>query len=131
MWGVIFLPIPERELRVTARKRSTVWLRVVAALVALLLGAGFLLLSSVTGTSTVNLGRGLFGSLTWLALASSVSRDSQRAMAGTFLLLLLVSALGPLLGLLFRGASGFHPALIFSSPVYVFWAANGWGLTGF
>jgi len=42
-----FLPIVERELRVAARKRSTFWLRVVAALVAVLFGGGFLVIGLV------------------------------------------------------------------------------------
>src|SRR6476619_604987 len=70
--AVIFLPIVERELRVTARKRSTSWLRVLAALIALVLGGAFLVMSSVTGTSPVNFGRALFSSLTWLSLATAL-----------------------------------------------------------
>jgi hypothetical protein len=225
MWGVVFLPIVDRELRVTARKPSTAWIRVAAALVAFLLGAGFLVFTQATGTSMVNLGHNLFGSLTWLALsgtlaaglfltadalseekregtlgflfltdlggfdvvsgkllatslragysllaifpilaltlimggvtggqfwrcalalvnalfcsltagllASSVSRDSLRAMAGTFLVLLLVCALGPTLDAFLRGPTGFQPRLSLSSPVYLFWAANAWGHAGF
>ena len=38
-----FLPIVERELRVAARKRSTFWVRVAAATVALIIGGGFLI----------------------------------------------------------------------------------------
>ena len=69
---MIFLPIVERELRVTARKRSTSWLRVLAALIALLLGAAFLAMNAATGTNTLNFGRALFSSLTWLALATTL-----------------------------------------------------------
>jgi hypothetical protein len=72
-----FLPIVERELRVAARKRSTFWLRIVAALVALVIGSGFLLLNllltRVGGAGTVNLGAGLFAALTWLNLAAALS----------------------------------------------------------
>jgi ABC-type transport system involved in multi-copper enzyme maturation permease subunit len=222
---VIFLPIAERELRVTARKRSTSWLRVLAALVALVIGAAFLAMNAATGTSRVNFGRGLFGSLTWLALAttlgaglfltsdalseekregtlgflfltdlagfdvvagkllatslrggysllaifpilgvtllmggvtggqfwrctlallnalfcslaagllvSSVSRDSQRAMAGTFLLLLLLCAAGPILDASLGKSSTSVPQLSWTSPVYVFQTASAWGRTGF
>jgi hypothetical protein len=225
MWRVVFLPIVDRELRITARKRSTAWIRVAAALVAFLLGAGFLVFTQATGTSMVNLGRNLFGSLTWLALsgtlaaglfltadslseekregtlgflfltdlggfdvvsgkllatslragysllaifpilaltlimggvtggqfwrcalalvnalfcsltagllASSVSRDSLRAMAGTLLVLLLVCALGPLLDAFLRGPTGFQSRLSLSSPIYVFSTANAWGHSGF
>src|SRR5579859_2775545 len=62
-----FLPVAERELRVAARKRSTIWLRVLAALLALLIGSGFLAISTATGISTAQ-----FGALTWLALATTL-----------------------------------------------------------
>jgi hypothetical protein len=67
------LPIVGRELRVAARKRSTFWLRVVAALVALLIGGGFMAVSAVGGSGTAGLGGTLFSVLTWLALAASLS----------------------------------------------------------
>jgi len=70
-----FLPIAGRELRVASRKRSTFWMRVVAALVALVIGSGFLILSFI-GTSvfgTASLGKGLFATLTWLSLAAALS----------------------------------------------------------
>jgi ABC-type transport system involved in cytochrome c biogenesis permease component len=70
---MIFLPIVERELRVAARKRSTVWFRVLAALVALMIGAGFLMMSLAVGVSTSRFGGGLFGTLTWLALAAALA----------------------------------------------------------
>src|SRR5439155_17755356 len=74
MSGVSFLPVVERELRVAARKRSTFWLRIVAALVALVFGSGFLLLTKVgLGFGTVSLGRGLFAVLTWLCLAAALA----------------------------------------------------------
>jgi hypothetical protein len=192
----------------------------------LVLGAGFLVLTEATGTRAFNLGRGLFGSLTWLALTgtlasglfltadalseekregtlgflfltdlggfdvvsgkllatslragysllaifpilaltlimggvtggqfwrcavalinalfcslaagllvSSVSRDSQRAVAGTFVVLLLLCALGPLLDPVFRRTFGFTLRLSLSSPVYVFLAGSGpWSHVGF
>jgi hypothetical protein len=67
-----FLPVVERELRVSARKRSTFWLRVTAALVALVIGIGFMILSSVLGGGTAGLGKALFNTLTWLALAATL-----------------------------------------------------------
>ena len=69
-----FLPIVERELRVAARKRSTFWVRIVAALVALLIGMGFLVLSYMWsfGFTAVSLGKGLFATLTWLSLAAAL-----------------------------------------------------------
>ena len=69
-----FLPIVDRELRVAARKRSTFWMRIIAALVALVIGSGFLILATVGwGFGTVNLGKGLFATLTWLGLAAALS----------------------------------------------------------
>jgi hypothetical protein len=67
-----FLPIVERELRVAARKRSTFWVRIVAALVALVIGSGFLVLAVWSplgfGFGAGSLGKGLFAALTWLSL---------------------------------------------------------------
>src|SRR5581483_1977851 len=220
-----FRPILERELRVAARKRSTAWLRVVAALIALVIGSGFLTMSTVMGLGMVQFGRGLFGTLTWLALAtalgaglfftadclsgekrdgtlgflfltdlrgvdvaggkllatslrasyaliaifpilavtllmggvtggqiwrsslailnalfcslaigllvSAVSRDSQRALAGTFVLLLLVCALGPVVDPILMRVASLRPKLSYSSPAYAFWAATAWGSSGF
>jgi ABC-type transport system involved in multi-copper enzyme maturation permease subunit len=60
-----FLPIVERELRVVARKRSTFWLRVVAAAVALFIGACGLFLARAGGVGPFGPGRFLFGALTW------------------------------------------------------------------
>ena len=74
-----FLPIVARELGVAARKRSTFWLRVVAALVGLIIGSAFLILASVRafggsgGFGTASLGSGLFSVLTWLAVATALS----------------------------------------------------------
>src|SRR6185436_14351277 len=70
-----FLPIVGRELRVASRKRSTFWVRVVAALVALLIGSGFLILTHIGpfGIGPAALGKGLFGTLTWLSLAATLS----------------------------------------------------------
>jgi hypothetical protein len=68
-----FLPIVERELRVAARKGSTVWFRVLAALIALVIAAGFLTLSLAFGVGNARFGPGLFGTLTWLALAATLA----------------------------------------------------------
>jgi hypothetical protein len=226
---VIFLPIAGRELLVASRKRSTFWVRIAAALVAALIGSGFLVLTTVWsfgfGTSTV--GKGLFALLTWLNLAvalsaglfftsdclseekrdgtlgilfltdlrgydvvlgkllatslrgfyallavvpilaitllmggvtalqflktslalvnalflslaaglfvSAISRDSQKAMAVTLLLLVFLAA-GGLAGdalLAVVEQHGFQPALSLSSPVYLFATAGAWGRTPF
>src|SRR6266446_1663545 len=74
-----FLPIVDRELRVAARKRNTFWLRVVAALIALVIGGGFMVLSLLPfGGMTPFGGRGkmggpLFAVLTWTCLAAAMS----------------------------------------------------------
>jgi len=220
-----FQPIVARELRVAARKRSTFWLRVVAALVAMVIASGFLLLSLVSpvgGPSTTSLGKALFTLLTWLSLGvalcaglfftsdclseekregtlgflfltdlrgydvvlgkllatslrgafallavfpilamtmlmggvagpefwktvlallnalvfslagglfvSSVSRDSQRAMAATLCLLLFVMAGGPIVDVCVAGANrnAFRPFMTLASPAYVFVTAGRW-----
>ncbi len=72
---MVFLPIVERELRLAGRKRSTFWVRVAAALVALVIGIGFLISSEVSGfaAGTASHGKGLFAVLTWLSLAVALS----------------------------------------------------------
>ncbi len=73
-----FLPIVDRELRVAARKRNTFWLRVVAALIALIIGGGFMMLSLLPfGGAGPFGGRGqmggpLFAVLTWLSLGTAL-----------------------------------------------------------
>src|SRR5260221_347338 len=71
-----FLPIAERELRVASRKRSTFWLRVIAALVALVIGCGFLAISmgaASVGLGPTAMGKALFSVLTWLSFAAGTS----------------------------------------------------------
>src|SRR5512137_2233113 len=67
------LPIVNRELRVAARKRSTFWLRVAAALTALLIGSGCMILSRLQGSQTSQMGIVLFHVLTWLCLGAGLS----------------------------------------------------------
>lgn len=111
------LPIADRELRVAARKRSTFWLRLVAALVALTLGSGFLVLSLLFGKGVVQLGGGLFSTLTWLSLAVALGAGlfftsdslSEEKREGTLGLLFLTDlrgydvVLGKLLATSLRG----------------------------
>jgi ABC-type transport system involved in multi-copper enzyme maturation permease subunit len=68
-----WLPIVNRELRVAARKRSTFWLRIVAALTALVIGGGCMLLGLLPGTQAFKMGSVLFAILTWLCLAAGLS----------------------------------------------------------
>src|SRR5881392_3113295 len=101
-----FLPVAERELRVAARKRSTFRVRVIAALVAWIIGSGVLVLSSVgLGFGTPSLGRG-----------------SQKALAATLFLLLLLVAAGPASDGIFAAIKqrAFNPMLSLSSPGYLF-----------
>src|ERR1035437_2387559 len=111
------LPIVNRELRVAARKRSTFWLRVVAALTALVIGSGCMLFSLVPGFGTFQMGTVLFKVLTWLCLAAGLSAGlfftsdclSEEKREGTLGLLFLTDlrgygvALGKLLATSLRG----------------------------
>src|SRR5262245_16025590 len=118
-----FLPVAERELRVASRKRSTLWVRVVAALVALVVGGGFLVLSTVGfAFGTTSLGKGLFGTLTWLSLGVALSAGlfltsdclSQEKREGTmgFLFLTDLSGYDLVLGkLLATSLRGFYAVL--------------------
>jgi hypothetical protein len=226
---VIFLPIAARELRVASRKRSTFWVRIAAALVAVLIGSGFLVLAAAWsfGFGAATLGKVLFALLTWLTLAaalstglfftsdclseekregtlgflfltdlrgydvvlgkllatslrgfyallavfpilavtllmggvtapqfwktalalvnalffslaaglfvSSISRDSQKAMAMTLFLLFLLTTGGPAGDALTAMVkqNGFQPVLSLSSPVYLFATAGAWGRSPF
>src|SRR5437868_11638834 len=67
-----FLPIVERELRVSARKRSTFWLRVGFAIVGLVIVIGCMLLSGVRGLRTGQMGDVLFYGVTWLSFAAAL-----------------------------------------------------------
>ena len=101
---VILLPIADRELRVAARRKSTFWIRISAAVIAVLIGSAFLLLVSIGGStfSQVNFGRGLFAVLTWLSLAAASSAGifltsdclSEEKREGTMGLLFLTSLRG-------------------------------------
>jgi ABC-2 family transporter protein len=221
--GMTFLPVVERELRVASRKRSTFRVRTFAAVAALLIGTVFFLLATYgPGFGMLNLGKGLFSTLTWLNLAvalcaglfftsdclseekregtigflfltdlrghdvvlgkllatslkgasallavfpilaitllmggvtgvefwkavlalvnalivslaaglfvSSISRDSQKALMGTLLLLLLLVGLGPLADSAISSAlsRNFTPQLSLTSPGYLFMMSTGW-----
>src|SRR5260370_39628233 len=67
------LPIVRRELRVAARKRSTFWLRVAAAITAVVLGSGCLRVSGWQGIATAQMGSMLFYALTSTCLAAALS----------------------------------------------------------
>lgn len=67
-----FLPIVERELRGATRRRSTYWLRVIAATVALIIGGGMLLMSLIPFAGAMP-GSAMFGILTWMSLLTALS----------------------------------------------------------
>lgn len=67
-----FLPVLERELRVAARKRSTFWFRVVAAIIAVIIGAMMLAFCKAGGSSMVTVGATLFSGLGWMALFAAL-----------------------------------------------------------
>lgn len=67
-----FLPVVERELRVAARKRSTFWLRVVAAVVAVIIGGMTLVFFRAMGTNAFNIGGILFQTLGWMSLGAAL-----------------------------------------------------------
>jgi hypothetical protein len=98
-----FLPIVARELCVAARKRSSYSVRIVAALVAVVLGTGFLILSRVTfGMLPFSPGSGLFGALTWLCFGVTLAAGlfltsdclSEEKRAGTMGFLFLTDLRG-------------------------------------
>jgi hypothetical protein len=68
-----FLPVVERELRVAARKRSTFRIRIIAAVLALVIGSFIMLFSRLNGITTAQLGAALFSTLTWLCLGAALS----------------------------------------------------------
>jgi hypothetical protein len=68
-----FLPIVERELRVSARKRSTFWLRVAAGLFGIVVGAGCLTMFSIMGQGSGELGSLMFGMLTWMSFVAALA----------------------------------------------------------
>src|SRR5438270_633587 len=96
-----------------------------------------LLMGGVTGLefwkTSLALINAMFLSLAAGLLVSAISRDSQKALAGTLLLLVLLVAGGPAIdaALAAAKARGFNPVLSQSSPGYVFVAAGAWGKNPF
>src|SRR2546426_588653 len=100
-----FLPIVERELRVTARRRGTYWNRALSALAAILVFGGALIFEAQTPPK--ELGKAVFNILSVLFLLnslaagvfiSSMSKNPRKAMFGTLLLILLIHGGLPALG---------------------------------
>lgn len=68
------LPIVERELRVASRGLMTFWLRVIAASVAVIIGAALMsIFLSIPGGGGFQPGGPLFSTLTWLAFATTLA----------------------------------------------------------
>src|SRR6266478_169746 len=94
-----------------------------------------LLMGGVTGgqfwKTTLALANALFCSLAAGMLVSALSRDFQKALAATLLLMLVFTAAGPVADAILAAsrARGFVPVWSLSSPGYVFVAAGGWGRT--
>jgi ABC-type transport system involved in multi-copper enzyme maturation permease subunit len=91
------------------------------------------LMGGVTGPqywkSSLALLNALFCSLSAGMFVSVLARDSQKALAGTFLLLLLLALGGPCADLALAGIRhrGFQPVWSLSSPGYVLAVAGAWG----
>ncbi len=68
-----FLPIAQRELRVAARKRATFWLRIIAALVAVGVGALCIWFTRYDFLPGTTAGTVLFHVLTWASLIAVLS----------------------------------------------------------
>ncbi len=102
--GVIFLPVAERELRVAARKRSTVLTRVLGALAALAITLLFLGAFSFRtfGASSSSHGQIVFNVLLWLTFVATLLAGlfltadtiSEEKREGTFGLLFLTDLTG-------------------------------------
>ena len=68
------LPIVERELRIASRGLLTFWLRVIAASVAVIIGAGLMaIFLSIPGGGGFQPGGPLFSTLTWMAFATTLA----------------------------------------------------------
>lgn len=140
MGGMTFLPVVERELRVASRKRSTFRVRTYAAVTALIIGIGFYAIATFgPGFGMLNLGKGLFSTLTWLNLAVALCAGlfftsdclSEEKREGTIGFLFLTDlrghdvVLGKLLATSLKGAS----ALLAVLPILAITLLLG-GVTG-
>lgn len=140
MVAMTFLPVVERELRVASRKRSTFRVRTYAAVAALLIGIVFFLLAQAgPAFGMLNMGKGLFSTLTWLNLAVALCAGlfftsdclSEEKREGTIGFLFLTDlrghdvVLGKLLATSLKGAS----ALLAVLPILAITLLMG-GVTG-
>lgn len=128
--GLLFLT-DLRGYDVVIGKLLATSLRSVFAMIALLpMFALTLLMGGVTGKlfwqSAVALLNALFISLAAGLLISTISRDPQKAMGGTLLLLAGIAGGGPGIDALVAGDNPFQAVFSFMSPVYLLWRADAW-----
>jgi hypothetical protein len=134
-----WLPVVERELRVAARRRSTFWIRVGAALTGLVIGGAYLVISIIEHVRPAEMGKILFYMLAWLCLVASLSAGlfftsdclSEEKREGTLGLLFLTDLRGydVMLGkLLATSLRGFY-ALLAVLPILAITELLG-GITG-
>jgi hypothetical protein len=71
-FNVVFLPIVQRELRISARKRGTMWVRLAGAFAALLIGSMAFAIQ-IASKSAASVGQSVFGILTLLACFAALS----------------------------------------------------------
>ena len=96
-----------------------------------------LLMGGVTGEqfgkTCLALVNALFVSLAAGLAVSAFSRDSQKALAGTFILILALTLGGPIFDATISGLwkRPFHPLLSLASPGYVLVTARQWGRTAY
>jgi ABC-type transport system involved in multi-copper enzyme maturation permease subunit len=85
------------------------------------------------GKAALALVNALFCSLAGGMLISAVSRDSQKALGGTLLILLLFSLAGPVADMIISWLKrrGFQTIWSISSPGYVLISASAWGRSAF
>jgi ABC-type transport system involved in cytochrome c biogenesis permease component len=122
-----FLPIVERELRVAARRRFTYWIRLVAALLALLIFGGFQIIAELSKGMFFNAGQVQFSILKWLCFASACAAGlfltadslSEEKRDGTLGLLFLTDLRGHdvVLGKLFSNSVRSVYALLATFPI--------------
>jgi ABC-type transport system involved in multi-copper enzyme maturation permease subunit len=132
--GLLFLT-DLRGYDVATGKLMAAWLRCFYALLAVFpVLAVTLLLGGVTGAqfykTMLALVNTLFCSLAAGLFVSVLSRDSQKAMGASFVLLILLAFGGSWADSLFLKASGrtSNPCFALCSPYYVFREAGAWGM---
>lgn len=134
-----WLPIAVRELRVASRKSSTFWLRLAAVLTAVLIGSGCFLVSTLQQTRLAQIGIVLFGVLSWMCAAATLSAGlfftsdclSQEKREGTLGLLFVTDLRGydVVLGKLLATSLRAFYALLALLPILAITELMG-GITG-